>query len=437
MMTFHKIYPCSASILIASFLCLIGQSDGVHHEIVRLTAEDGGRSQGVLHTSRQGKADVVLVAMHPRSDQTDHFTLTPAAKRGMAGFGIAGRYVHREPFIIKEELMLDIAAAIRYLRDERGYGTVVLIAHSGGGPLLTMYQSQANTKAPMRITSTPAGDPPNLNAYDLPAADALITLASHEGEGIHNEHRLDPAVVDESNPYLVDASIDMYNPANGYRFPPVESRYSPDFLERFRAAQKARAHRLDTLARSLIQQQKHYKELMTSPSFKEHSLEERLDIERRAAAIPMMIIYGTEAEPRYMDMSLDPSDRLLGSNTAGDRPDLRNRAPRGASRVMTPQAYLSTRSGISSNAHMLENIARVSTPTLVLCGTADRGIYLSTTRAIYQASGAKDKKMVLIEGGDHGFRPSGPKTGKGDQRERTLNTIFEWIEERFGAPSSN
>ena len=41
------------------------------------------------------------------------------------------------------------------------------------------------------------------------------------------------------------------------------------------------------------------------------------------------------------------------------------------------------------------------------------------------------KKLVFIEGADHGYRPSGPKAGKGDQRARTLNTIFEWIEERF------
>ncbi len=430
-MIYYRICLCAASTVLALSPWLIGQVEGVDHEIVRLTAEDGGRSYGVLHTNPDGKADIVLVAMHPRSDQTNHFTLAPAAARGMAGFGIAGRHVHREAFIIKEELMLDIAAAMRYLRNERGYKTVVLIAHSGGGPLLTLYQNQATTTPPMRIKSTPAGDPPNLNDYDLPAADALVTLASHEGEGIHNEHRLDPAVVDESNPYLVDASLDMYNPDNGYRLPPEESRYTPAFLEQFRAAQKIRAHRLDSLARSMIQQQQHYQDLMKSSDFKSRLLKERLEIERKAAAMPMMVIYGTEAEPRYMDLSLDPSDRLLGSNTAGDRPDLRNRAPRGAARVLTPRAYLSVRSGISSNADVLKNIAKVSVPTLVICGTADRGIYLSITRAIHAASGAKDKKMVFIEGADHGYRPSGPKAGKGDQRVRTLNTIFEWIEERF------
>jgi len=411
--------------------CLIGQERKVDQKIVKLTAEDGGRSYGVLHTNPDSQSDIVLVAMHPRSDQTNHFTLAPAASRGMAGFGIAGRHLHQEAFIIKEELMLDIAAAIRYLRNDRKYKTVVLIAHSGGGPLLTLYQSQATTNSPMRIKSTPAGDPPNLNNYDLPEADAVVTLASHEGEGIHNEHRLDPAVVDESNPYLVDASLDMYNPDNGYRLPPEESHYTTTFLKRFRDAQKIRAHRLDVLARSMIQQQRHYQNLMKSSDFKNLPLKERLEIERKAAAMPLMIIYGTEADPRYMDLSLDPSDRSLGSNTANTRPDLRNRAPRGASRVLTPRAYLSTRSGISSNADMLKNIAKVSVPTLVICGTADRGIYPSTTRAIYKASQAKDKSLVFIEGANHGFRPSGSKSGKGDQRTQTLNTIFEWIEERF------
>ena len=53
------------------------------------------------------------------------------------------------------------------------------------------------------------------------------------------------------------------------------------------------------------------------------------------------------------------------------------------------------------------------------------------TKAIFEASGAKDKKLVWIEGRDVNFRPSGPKAGKGDQREQATRAVVSWMVERF------
>lgn len=438
MKRYHRAWPtfCVASFMVLAGIPAIAQEEagesgaGLREESIELEAADGGHSEGILYTDPKQNPKIALVTMHPRGDQRRHFVHRPAARAGLAGFGIEGRHVHREPFIIKEELLLDIAAGLKFLRS-RGFEKIILVGHSGGGPLFGLYQAQAETAPPNRIHHTPAGDPPDLNKFDLPKADAIITLASHEGEGLHNDHRLDPSIIDEDNPYLTDPSLDMYNPKNGFQLPPESSTYSKEFLERFRAAQKARAQRLHDKAVALVEEQRRYQRMTESPEFKAWPLDRRLEIERRASISEWMIIYGTEAEPRYLDMSLDPSDRVVGSNDAGPRPDLRSRARSGAARVMTPQGFLSTRSGISSNANQIKNVARVTVPTLVVCGTADRGIYLSHTRAIYEASGARDKKMVLIEGADHGFRPSGRKAGKGDQRQQTLNAIFTWIKERF------
>ena len=48
---------------------------------------------------------------------------------------------------------------------------------------------------------------------------------------------LDPAIIDEQDPFLRDASLDMFDAANA---PP----YSAQFLARFRAAQLARNERI-------------------------------------------------------------------------------------------------------------------------------------------------------------------------------------------------
>ena len=45
---------------------------------------------------------------------------------------------------------------------------------------------------------------------------------------------LDPAIVDENDPKKVDPTLDLFNPANGYRKPPEASKYSEEFLARYR-----------------------------------------------------------------------------------------------------------------------------------------------------------------------------------------------------------
>ena len=116
-------------------------------------------------------------------------------QRGIAYFGMAGRYVRNEAHHIHEELVLDVAAGVKYLKEERGIPTVILLGHSGGGQLMALYHSQAVTSPPDRIRSTPAGDPPDLNQYTLIPADSMILSAAHPGRSVIFRMRLDAAVV--------------------------------------------------------------------------------------------------------------------------------------------------------------------------------------------------------------------------------------------------
>jgi hypothetical protein len=65
--------------------------------------------------------------------------------------------------------------------------------------------------------------------------------------------------------------------------------------------------------------------------------------DRRAALAPRLItVYRTDADPRTVDLSLDPTERPYGS-LFGRRPDLINYGLVGLGRLTTPDAWLALR----------------------------------------------------------------------------------------------
>src|SRR5205814_9921216 len=142
-----------------------------------------------------------------------------------------------------------------------------------------------------------------------------------------------------------------------WREPPAWSEYSDDFLARYRAAQRARVERLDATARAAIA-----------------SATEAAAGSRRRAHEPIMVIYRTMANPAFVDRRIDPSPRAYGP-LLSERPDLMNYAALGLARTCTPRAWLSTWSGLSSNADLVANVAGITEPTLLVHAARDREIF--------------------------------------------------------------
>ena len=424
--------------MLLSTLVSIAVSTQRHDDILleqtSIKADDGIVTEGMLYSIPSRRPKTVVVTMHPNDDRQRHYMLRPAAERGFAGYGMKSRWAGEHG--IHEELLLDIAAAVRYLKKERGFERVVFTGQSGGGSLFAFYQSQAETAPPNRLKETPAGDPPDLNKYEMIPADGFVILNANEGEGLHLTHHLDPSIIDENDPLSVDPALDMYNPANGFKLPPESSRYSAEFTKKFRAAQWARAERLTERARSYVRERNLYRSLMKQPAFETLPLEQRLDIERRAEHLPMMVMYRTEADLDYTDQITRPTDRAYGSNRS-PRPDVFNLEPEARTRTIRPDVFLSTMSGPASRARLHENIGKVTVPTLVLVGTADRGTYVWEQQKTFESAAAKDKSIVKIEGADHAWAPSGPKAGDGKQRERMLDALFTWVAKRFPRGATN
>jgi len=402
----------------------------VRHRVVQLYSEDRIKSRGVLWMPPQRRARTCVIMSHPRGDFSTHYSIPFWVEAGFAAFALNTRYLNNDTTMLHENLLLDLAAGMKFLREEEGFDKIVMLGNSGGGSLFSYYESQARTPKGSRIGSPPGGGPPDLNKFDLPPADGFIVLAAHPGQGLVLMGCLDASVVDESDPFAINPELDMYDERTGFRPIPAESRYSSEFLERYRAAQRARCHRIDTIAQRHIEEATHARSEQRAGDFASRSAAERNFVARRAMAPRFMTVYRTLANPNYLDLSLEPSERVVGSIFA-PRPDLANYATFGLGRLVTPDAWLSTWSGLSSHARIAANIPKVTVPTLVVGANADQDIFLSDVRAEFEQSGASDKKLVFIEGADHFMRAGGIKAHLGDPRPRLMRVLTDWTRERF------
>lgn len=400
---------------------------GTNVENVPLVAQDRGESAGVLYT--RGGEKTVVCMMHPRGDMTRHYAIPALLEAGYAAFGQAGRWVNNDIGLIHEMLLLDVAASMRWLK-ARGFERVVLLGNSGGGALYTFYQSQACTRPPDRLKNTAAGDPFDLNTFEMPEADGIVQMATHLGQGVLLLRCIDPSVVSEDDPLSVDPSLDMFNPENGFREPPESSSYSADFLEMYRAGQKGRVARLDAIARAFIHVQRHHQAEMADEAFDSLSLKQKQFVWRRAFAARFMAIHRTEAHPAYCDLSIHASPRDYGSFFS-PRPDIFNSIEAGFGRYQTPRAWLSTWSGLSSRANTLECIPRIAIPTLVISFTGDNVVWIPDLEAIHEASGAADKQLHYVDGDHLGLPPKCKPDAPG--RDGAMKIVTAWLRERFPA----
>jgi pimeloyl-ACP methyl ester carboxylesterase len=398
----------------------------VGREPIALEADDGGLSSAILYTT--GQHDTAVCFMHPKADMSRHYAIPAVVDAGFAAFGQNSRWVNNDELCVHETLLLDVAAGIRFLRG-RGFSKIVLVGNSGGGSLYCLYQSQASTVPPGRLTETPAGDRLDLNQHDLPPADGFIMLAAHLGEGHILMHMIDPSVVDELDPLSCDAALDPYDPRNGYRQPPDSSTYSADFVAEYRAAQRERVARLDAVAREHLAQRRDARKTIFADDFQKQDWNGQAASLRRSVACPYMIVYRTEADLRALDLSLDPSDRDAGT-LFSYRPDLTNYMEFGFARVSTPRAWLSTWSGVSSNANVVKNAPQIRVPALVVSYSGDNAIFPADARAAFDALGSADKRLVTVPGDHYGFAP-GTETRNG--AALALEQVVKWLHERFPA----
>ncbi len=403
----------------------------IRRELVDHAAADGFPLSGILYLPPRSDPDVVVVAMHPRVDFSRHYLAPRLAQAGYAFFGGCTRYLNHDADMLHERVLLDVAGTVAHLR-ERGFRRVVLLGNSGGGSLFAFYLEQAAKPPGERLRRAPSDDAVPLPETDMPPADGLVLLAAHLGEGRFLLDRLDPSVVDESDPVATDPRLDMYDPLNGYR-PMHEgpSSYTAEFVASFRAAQRARCARLDARARDWCEEARWYRRRLGVAE--DATPAERARLARHALQRRYFLVYRTLADPRYLDPAIDPSQRLLGSIFSFGRDPVVGNYGEGLARAMSARGWLSTWSGLSSNAALERTLRGVSVPTLVACAMADLDIYPGECRASFAACSAADKQWAELAWAGHYLSPVGVEgAALPHPQDRAANDILlPWLRARW------
>lgn len=373
---------------------------------------------------------VAVIAAHPRVDFSQHYAFPALLRAGYLCVGANLRSINNDVNCVHEQLLIDLAAYVNWLRDERGVEHVIWLGNSGGGSLGCFYQQQAKARPSDRLARTPAGRPVPLADIRMPAFDAMMITAAHTGQGLIVNESIDPSVIDEHNPMLTDPSLDMYDPENGYRPAPEWTRYTPEFIARYRKAQLARVGRIDDMARAMIAERERGEQLCNWPGFENAPPAQQRAAMQRATFTPVIVTYRTMANLHYVDNSIDPSPRGYGS-LLSDRPDIMNFQLLGFGRLQTPDAWLSTWSGLSSNASIRKTAPSVTEPVVVVHAGRDLDVYPEThTRVIFDSLSSKDKTLLDFPHRPHYFEPEGDEPQNEGALEQ-MNRLLPWLEARF------
>jgi pimeloyl-ACP methyl ester carboxylesterase len=387
---------------------------------VVLRTADGAATTGSLYVP--GRADTVVCIMHPREFMACHYLVPDIVGAGYAAWSQSPRSVGNDLRLEHEFALYDVAAGVNFLR-EAGFRRVVLLGNSGGSGLYSLYAQQSAAAPEARIAKTPGGRPTNLARLEMPPVDGMVFVAPHPGQGALLLRCIDPSVVDEADPLAVDQTLDPFDGRNGFAEPPASSRYAPEFVERYRRAQVERVKRLDETALQLIA-----KRLAARKRGKEAGGAGLAD-RRVAAHTPVMTIWRTDADLRCFDLALDPSDRTYGSLWGRD-PYASNFGSVGFARVCSPESWLSTWSGLSSNALLAKTAPAITQPALLIEYTGDQACFPSVIREIFSSIGSSDKRHERVRGDHHG-RALDPAEEPG--RYVAGRILQAWLREKFPA----
>jgi len=344
--------------------------------------------QGIWYSPAGVRPKVGVISSHYNVDFSEHYLAERLARRGIGFLGWNTRYRNNENWFVLDHALVDVGAGVHWLHHEAQVDTVVLLGNCGGGSLMAAYQSQASSPVIEPIPGL--GSAPALES--LTPGDLYVSLQAHPGRPEVLTNWLDPSVVDDGDPLSRRSDLDMYGDEQGLPYP-------EHFVTAYRAAQVERNDRITAWV--------------------------ELELERLTAGGSFdrnFNVHRTWADLRFLDPSLDPSDRPAGRCLGGD-PKWANSSPYGIAASSTLRTWLSMWSLRRSQCRGAPHLRRIQAPALVVQSIADVGVFPSDARTIFDGLASPDKALEWIAG-DHYLESPAPA------RDEVADLISAWIAER-------
>ena len=385
--------------------------------IQTLATSDGAQVTGCLHAV--GGESTAVIIMHPRELLLTHYMVPHLVSGGYACWVQGPRTVGNDLRLEHETALYDVAAGVSLLR-RLGYQHVVMLGNSGGAGLFAFYNQQASLAGEARIQRSPGGRPTGFSEAELLPVDGFILVSPHPGQGKLLQNMIDPSVTDESDPFSIDPELFPFSKQNGYqRAEEGGAHYTPQFIERYQKAQAERVARLDDKARQMINVRMAAKKRMKDqPSLQDAMISSHQQIFQ---------VWRTDADLRCFDLSLDPSDRRFGS-VWGTQPMVSNLGSVGFARNCTPESWLSTWSGLSSNASFEKCGSAMQQPVLMIEYTGDNSVFPGDLDAIFASLGSSAIQRHRIRGNHHGQSLA---LGEPSGQDQAGAVSVNWLNETF------
>ena len=403
-----------------------------HPEFVPL-----GRATGALYRPDSGPAPhVAFLVAHRTANNLNNIACKELSARGFMVLCFNTRFVNNETIVDWEQTPLDVKAAMDYVRKQPGIAKVVLLAHSGGSPLMSLYQAIAENgvafcQKPERLMKC------RDNVGGLTPADGIVYPDAHPGNPAQALRGINPSLSIADGKLHVDPALDPFSPANGYN-PEGPSHYSKDFQTRYYAAQSKVMN--DQIARVLAAKARMAKGDYPFPD-NDIVLVPFSDQDGSAGLMLM-----DPSIPEFMSTA-KPEKLLKNDGTIVTQivhsvavPELgqakANREFNAGVKVLTFTSYLSanaTRStnsldGIedcSSNISTICNVQSIKAPTLIAAMGGWR--FIGDQERMYDRSPAADKDYIVIEGAVHGYTPCRKCEKTPGQYSNTVKNLFDYI----------
>jgi hypothetical protein len=396
--------------------------------------------KAVLYTPDASvKARVAVVNMHEDGNRLNDIACTELVKRGYYVLCMNGRSDNNEAMDYWNDLPLDVATGVKYLKDTVKASKILLYGGSGGAPLMTFYQNVAQN-GPSVCQGANKLIPCTNELAGLPPADGIILRDAHPGTAVNTLRSINPSVQRDDRPDPIIAALDPFSPKNGFNAA-GPSAYSREFQERYFKAQAARMNRLVDAAlaklRAIEAGKYYYKD---DDAFVIHKSEAG-----RLSEMDLTIHPGTVKPQKLLKNDGTIVTEIVKSVRVADTKDPeRAKSFYDGSKFLTVRSFLGTRAirakhalddidYCSNNNSTPCHLQKITVPILIL-GMGGH-YFLRDNEIHYEVSASADKEYIIIEGASHGIRPCRICETTPGQYSNTVKNTFDymqkWINARF------